>query len=129
MSAVTADDQLATGCSTRFHSHPTRNDVDTTSLFSISARRSQPSMRDSTPDGSESSCPRNESDSGPADGDSLESPGPDDLDEPWPYTFRVSQSDSSAAVLQADDCSILDGRQCMDTNGGRELVSRQSVEQ
>jgi hypothetical protein len=48
-------------------------------------------MRDLIPDGSESS--NGESDSGPADEelwDSLESPGPDDLDEPWPYTFRVS---------------------------------------
>ena len=49
-----------------------------------------------TPDGSESSGPSNESDSGPIDeaGDleagSLEA-GPDDLDDPWPYTFRVGQ--------------------------------------
>lgn len=80
VSAVTANAQL-TGCSTR--SHP------------------QPSRRDLTPDGSESSCPLNESDSGPTDeevgleANSLESPGPDDLDEPWPYTFRVSQSHSA----------------------------------
>ena len=53
-------------------------------------------MRDMTPDGSESSGPSNESDSGPIeeDGDleagSLEA-GPDDLDDPWPYTFRVGQ--------------------------------------
>jgi hypothetical protein len=53
-------------------------------------------MRDLTPDGSESSCPSNEADSSPIDeevgleADSLESPGPDDLDEPWPYTFRVN---------------------------------------
>lgn len=49
-------------------------------------------MRGLAPGGTESS---NESDSGPADeevGDSLESPGPGDLDEPWPYTFRVSRS-------------------------------------
>ncbi|KAH9994488.1 hypothetical protein BJV77DRAFT_308796 [Russula vinacea] len=77
VSAVTANAQL-TGCSTR--SHP------------------QPSRRDLTPDGSESSCPLNESDSGPTDeevgleADSLESPGPDDLDEPWPYTFRMGDS-------------------------------------
>ena len=57
-------------------------------------------MRNLTPDGSESSCPLNEADSSPIDeeeacleADSLESPGPDgpdDLDDPWPYTFRVN---------------------------------------
>ena len=53
-------------------------------------------MRNLTPDGSESSCPLNGEDSSPIDvevgleTDSLESPGPDDLDEPWPYTFQVN---------------------------------------
>jgi hypothetical protein len=55
-------------------------------------------MKDLTPDGSDtSSCPlNNEADSSPIDedggleADSLESPGPDDLDEPWAYTFRVN---------------------------------------
>jgi hypothetical protein len=54
-------------------------------------------MRDLTPDGSDSSCPLNEADSSPVDeeevgleADSLESPGPHDLDEPWPYIFRVN---------------------------------------
>jgi hypothetical protein len=97
VSAVTANVQLAT----RSHPHP--NDVDTTSPFSISPKHSRISMRDLTPDDSESSCPLHESDSGPIDEEvdseagSLESPGPDDLDEPWPYTFRVSQSHPSAA--------------------------------
>lgn len=97
VSAVTAN-------AARSHPHP--NDVDTTSPCSISSKHPQHpsriSMRNLTPDGSESSCPLSESGSGPIDevgseAGSLESPGPDDLDEPWPYTFRVSQSPSSAA--------------------------------
>lgn len=96
VSAVTTN-ALPTGCSTQSHRHP-NDDVDVGSQFSILPRnpgQSQFSMRDLTPDGSESSCPSNEADSSPIDeevgleADSLESPGPDDLDEPWPYTFRM----------------------------------------
>jgi hypothetical protein len=69
-------------------------------------------MRDLTPDGSESSsCPLNEADSSPIDeeagleADSLESPGPDDLDEPWPYTFRVNAIlPLQGLEMDADDC-------------------------
>ncbi len=102
VSAVTANAQLA-GCSTQ--SHPHSNDVDATSPFSISPRHPRPpqmSMRDLTPDGSESSCPLNEVGSSTIDegvdfeAASLESPGPDDLDEPWPYTFRVNPIHSLA---------------------------------
>ena len=98
VSAVTANAQLAER-STRSHPHP--NDVDSTPSFSISPRHPRPSqfaMRDLTPDGSESSCPLNETDSSPIDeevgleADYLESPGPDDLDEPWPYTFQVNST-------------------------------------
>jgi hypothetical protein len=76
-------------------------------------------MRDLTPDGSESSCPLSESGSGPIDEEvgseagSLESPGPDDLDEPWPYTFQVSQSHSSRSSSATGERSlmiVLDGR-------------------
>jgi hypothetical protein len=100
VSAVTANAQLAER-SNRSHPHP--NDVDTTSSFSISplagnTRPSHIAMRDLTPDGSESSCPLNEADSSPIDeevgleADYLESPGPDDLDEPWPYKFQVNST-------------------------------------
>jgi hypothetical protein len=87
--------------STRPHRH-SNDDFYACSPFSISISprhpgQSQISMRDLTPDGSESSCRSNEADSSPVDeeeagleADSLESPGPDDLDEPWPYTFRVN---------------------------------------
>ncbi|KAF8499004.1 hypothetical protein F5888DRAFT_1686783 [Russula emetica] len=86
VSAVTTNTQLA-GCSTRSRRHP-NDDVDDIS------------MRDLTPEGSESSCPLNEADSSPideelgleADSLELESPGPDDLDEPWPYTFRMGDN-------------------------------------
>jgi len=64
-------------------------------------------MRDSTPDGSESSFPLNEADSSLIDeeeADSSESPGPDDLDEPWPYTFRVNFIHPLQG-MDADNCS------------------------
>src|ERR1700679_2295514 len=98
VSAVTTNARLARR-STRSHDRHPNDDVDVGSPFSISPMhpgQSQISMRDLTPDGSESSCPSNEADSSPIDeevgleADSLESPGPDDLDEPWPYTFRVN---------------------------------------
>jgi hypothetical protein len=68
-------------------------------------------MRDLTPDGSESSCPLNEGDSSPnpideeagLEGYSLESPGPDDLDDPWPYTFRVNVIHPLQG-MDADNC-------------------------
>lgn len=95
VSAITVN-QLV-GCSTMSHPY----DVDAKVPSSVSPRRPRPSqisIRDLTPDGSESSGTLNEPDSGPTEeegGDleelSLET-GPDDLDEPWPYTFRVSQS-------------------------------------
>lgn len=97
--------------STRSHRHAD-DDVDACSPFSISPRhpqQSQISMRDLTPDGSESSCPLNEANSSPADeeegleADLLESPGPDDLDEPWPYTFRVNAI-HQLQVMDADNC-------------------------
>jgi hypothetical protein len=53
-------------------------------------------VRDLTPEGSESSGPSNGSDFSPMDEDgdleagSLEA-GPDDLDDPWPYTFQVGR--------------------------------------
>ena len=111
VSTFTTNAQLA-GCSTRSHRHP--NDVDVGSPFSISPRhpgQSQISMRNLNPDGSESSCPSNEadSDSSPIDeevgleADSLESPGPDDLDEPWPYTFRVNAIHPLHG-MNADNC-------------------------
>ena len=80
---MTTNPQLA-GCSTIGHPY----DVD-----------GHP-VRNLTPDGSESSGPSNGSDSGPMDEDgdleagSLEA-GPDDLDDPWPYTFRVGPFHSS----------------------------------
>jgi hypothetical protein len=108
VSAVTTNAQLA-GYSTRSHRRP--NDAD--SPFSISPRQSQISMRDLTPDGSESSCQSScqlsETDSSPIEeagleGDSLESTGPDDLDEPWPYTFRVNAIHPLWG-MDADNCS------------------------
>lgn len=75
--------------------HP-NDDVDACSPFSISPRRPgqcQTSTRDFTSDGGESSCQINEADSSLIDDEeanSFESPGPDDIDEPWPYTFRVN---------------------------------------
>ena len=102
VSAATTNSQLArAGCSTRSHRHP-NDDVDnTTSPFSM--------MRDLTPDGSESSFPLNDGDSSPIDEevgletDSLESSGPDDLDEPWPYTFRVNAIHPLQG-MDADNC-------------------------
>jgi len=97
VSAITINAQLV-GCSTM--SHPYDVDAKVPSESSVSPRRPRPSqisIRDLTPDGSESSGTFNEPDSSPTDeegGDlealSLET-GPDDLDDPWPYTFRVSQ--------------------------------------
>jgi hypothetical protein len=112
VSTVTTNAQLA-GCSTRSHWHP-NDDADVGSPFSISPRarhpgQSQISMRDLTPDGSESSCPSNETDSSPIDeevgleADSLESPGPEDLNEPWPYTFRVNAIHPFQG-MDADSC-------------------------
>lgn len=110
VSAVATNAQLARR-STRSHRHP-NDDVDVGSPFSISPGnpgQSQISMRDLTPDGSESSCPSNEADSSPIDeevgleADSLESPGPDDLDEPWPYTFRVNAIHPLRG-MDADNC-------------------------
>jgi len=67
-------------------------------------------MRGLTPDGSESSCSSNEADSSPIEdeeasleADSLESPGPDDLDEPWLYTFRVNAIHPMQG-MDADNC-------------------------
>jgi hypothetical protein len=111
VSAVTTNTQLV-GCSTRSRRHPNDDVDDVGSPFSISPRhprQSQISMRDLTPDGSESSCPLNEADSSPIDeelgleADSLESPGPDDLDEPWPYTFRVNAI-HPLQEMDADNC-------------------------
>jgi hypothetical protein len=104
VSAVTTNAQLA-GCSTRSHRHPPYDDVDGGSLSPRHPRQSQISMRDLTPDGSESSCQLNEADSSPIDeeADSLESPGPDDLDEPWPYTFRVNAIHPLQG-MDADNC-------------------------
>jgi hypothetical protein len=95
-------------------SHRRLNDyVDACSPYSIPPRhpgQSQISMRDLTPDGSESSCPLNEADSSPVDeeeagleADSLKSPGPDDLDEPWPYTFQVINAIRPLQGIDADD--------------------------
>jgi hypothetical protein len=97
VSAITDNAQAElVGCSTMSHPY----DVDAKVPSSVSPRRPRPSqisIRDLTPD-SESSGTLNEPDSRPTDeesGDlealSLET-GPDDLDDPWPYTFRVSQS-------------------------------------
>ncbi len=100
-SAITANARLA-GCSTI--SHPYDVESDLPSVSPRHPRLSQTSIRDLTPDGSESSDPFNESDTGPTDEErdsealSLET-GPDELDDPWPYTFRVSQSHSSVARM------------------------------
>jgi hypothetical protein len=69
-------------------------------------------MRDLTPGSSESPEPFgvSDSDSSPSDEDeaSLET-GPEELDDPWPYTFRVRQSHSFVAkewmliVIQVGD--------------------------
>lgn len=118
------------GCSTRSHRHP-NDDVDVGSPFSVSPRHPHISTRDLTPDGSDSSCPLNEGDSSLVDedgADSLESPGPDDLDEPWLYTFRVN-CHPSIAGNEWTLIVVPDGRSCMDTNRGRKLVSGQSVGQ
>jgi len=116
VSAAATNAQFA-GSSTRSHRQP-NNDVDAGSQVLISPRhprQSQISMRDLTSDGSESSfsssCPLNEADYSPIDeeagleADSLESPGPDDLDEPWPYTFVVN----GIHVLQGMDADNVSG--------------------
>ena len=94
VSAITANAPLA-GCSTMSHPY----DVDVKVPSSVSPRHPRPSrisIRDLTPDGSESSGTLNEPDSDPTDEGDLEAlsleTGPDDLDDPWPYTFQVSQS-------------------------------------
>src|SRR5712671_3998139 len=97
VSAITTNAQLAS-CSIRSHPY----DVDANSRALVSPRKhphspSQTSIRDLTPGGSElpESFAVSDSDSSPSDEDeiSLET-GPEELDDPWLYTFQVSQSDS-----------------------------------
>jgi len=90
VSVITANAQLAS-CSIRSHPY----DVDVNSRALVSPRHplsSQNSTRGLTPEGSESPEPF-DSYSGPSDEHeaSLET-GPEELDDPWPYTFRVGDS-------------------------------------
>lgn len=107
VSAATTNAQPA-GCSTRSHRR-SNDDIDFGSISPRPPRQSRISLRDLTPDGSESSCQSNEADSSPIDeetgleGDSWESPGPDDLDEPWAYTFRVNAIHPLRG-MDADSC-------------------------
>jgi hypothetical protein len=111
VSAIPVDSQLE-GCSTRPNQH---NDAAKcpTSPSSRRPRLSRTSIRGKTPEGSDSSFNGfNDSDlSEPIDEQhDLEAasgePGPDDLDDPWPYTFQVSKLHWSIR-RNADRC--LDG--------------------
>lgn len=90
VSRITTNAQLA-GCSARPH-------VGANSPFSVSPRHPKLSIRDLIPDGSESSSSLKGPEFDPADEVDLAAasldPGPDNLDDPWPYTFRVSRRHS-----------------------------------
>jgi hypothetical protein len=100
VSAIPVHSQLE-GSSTR----PNHYDVGACLPFSVSPRRpglSRTSIRGQTPEESESSSNGSNdlSSSKPLDEKlDLEAassePGPDDLDDPWPYTFQVSKLHSS----------------------------------
>jgi hypothetical protein len=101
VSAMPVHSQLE-GCSTSSNQY----DVGAKSTpFSLSPRRprlSRTSIRGQTPEGSESSSSGfNDSDSSEPINEQLDleaasdEPGPDDLDDPWPYTFQVSKHLSS----------------------------------
>jgi len=88
---MTANAGIA-GKSTRSRPH----NIDANSRFPVSPRHTrlsqsqfQTPIRDTTPDGSESDTGATDEE---VDLEASSEPGPDDLDDPWPYTFRMGES-------------------------------------